>query len=194
MTGLQRSRTEQEIVGLLASLLPQSYNSVAVPDSPGLYSWWARTSALRDAEPAIPPVRPAGVRKSWALLYVGIAPRDSTGKRTLIDRLNRDHHGGNIGGSTLRLSLASLLRNRLSLTPKLGHDRARIVEEEDLTRWIDTNLGLTLAPVPEPWDLEVTVIRSMNPPLNLVPGFHPFRHVVRAARDQLRAACRQSFL
>jgi hypothetical protein len=124
------------------------------------------------------------------LLYVGIAPRGPGGTRSLAERLSRDHHGGNIGGSTLRFSLAGLLRGHLPLTPKPGHDRARIVEESTLTQWIDENLGVNVVPTAKPWEIEEAVIRSLNPPLNIRPGFHPFRCIVSEARTQLAAACK----
>src|SRR4051812_13283537 len=79
----------------------------------GFYCWWVLETRLRDAEPAIPLRRPDGADSPWSLLYVGIAPKGQTSKRTVATRLQKDHRNGNVGGSTFRQSMASLLLRHL---------------------------------------------------------------------------------
>jgi hypothetical protein len=77
----------------------------------------------------------------------------------------------------------------LALTPKSGYDRSRLVDEAPLSKWIVENARLSAVAVKRPWDYEDDVIQHLNPPLNLKPGFHPYRHDVDRARKELRRAC-----
>ena len=160
-----------------------------VPPGPaGIYAWWVREGHLEEATPRVPKVRPENTAPPWSLLYVGIGPKRA-GPRTLGERLRKDHGGSSIGSSTFRQSLAALLIDHLELTPKPGYDRSRLVTEAPLSEWIRANAGLSAVAVERPWDHEDEVIRHLNPPLNLRPGFHPFRHEVDGARKDLRRAC-----
>jgi len=128
---------------------------------------------------------------------VGIAPRAPAQRsarrtaptRTLADRVISDHRGGNIGGSTFRQSIAALLIQHLGLIPKRGHDRSRFEDERALCYWIEHQCRLSVVPHEQPWLYEDDITRYLNPPLNLRPGFHPYRHEVASARRALRQAC-----
>ena len=174
----------------LTSREPVRLSQAVIPHGPGLYGWWLEPSRLSDAAPAIPAVLLTWDK--WALLYVGIAPTESSSEgtgRTLVDRIS-NHRGGNIGSSTFRFSLASLLRSSLGLAPKPGHGRARIVGETALSRWIEEHCRINVDEHARPWDVEDAVIRHLNPPLNIKPGYHEFRTVVKSARETLRRECR----
>jgi hypothetical protein len=182
----------KRIAAALARADPERVARASVPIAPGFYAWWARPERLIDSTPEIPAVQPAGGPADWALLYVGIAPKrpSRTGvDRTIAARISKDHRGGTIGGSTLRQSLAALLRDSLGLSPRLGRDRPRLLDEQPLSQWIVENCALTTAVRAEPWTIEEEVIRLTAAPLNLVPGYHDFRHVVREARERLRRDC-----
>jgi hypothetical protein len=143
---------------------------------------------LRDAKPTIPAVHPTR-RTNVGLLYVGIAPNGPRSSRTVADRVKTDHRGGSIGGSTFRQSIAALLLDHLALQPKPGHDRSRLVDERPLTEYIERYCYLTTVSRPRPWEVEDDVVRKLNPPLNLRPGYHDFRSKVESARDRLWEAC-----
>lgn len=164
-----------------------------MPEAPGFYAWWTRPACLSEAVPAIPLVCPSGSPAGWALLYVGIAPRGTRSRaaveRTIAARISKDHRSGNIGGSTFRQSLASLLRGSLALLPKQGHDRARLVTEAPLSLWISAHCALTTAVTATPSRIEDEVIRTLCAPLNLRPGYHEFRFAVEQARRALRHNC-----
>lgn len=161
----------------------------SAPGLCGMYAWWAAASHLKDAQPPIPLVR-AGVEDgAWSLLYVGIGPKRAESKRSLADRLRKDHRGKSIGSSTFRQSIAALLLEHLGLEPKSGYDRSRLMDESPLTDWIDGFCGLSVVSIQRPWEYEEAVIRDLNPPLNLRPGFHPFRHEVSRRRGELRRKC-----
>ncbi len=163
-------------------------DELVVPEAAGMYAWWVGTDHLADASPPFPEVRTASAGPGWSLLYVGIGPK-RPGKRTLSDRVRKDHRGRSIGSSTFRQSLAALLIDKLELRAKPGHDRSRLLDETPLSEWIDAHCGVSAVAVARPWDYEDEVIRRLNPPLNLRPGFHPYRHDVDRARKKLRRAC-----
>jgi hypothetical protein len=180
------------VVAALLAEQPLPADRSIVPDKPGFYAWWAKPANLTDADPPIPAVYPPGSLPGWSLLYVGIAPKhpSKTGvDRTIAARISKDHRGGNIGGSTFRQSLASILRTSLALSPKRGHERARLVDEAPLSRWIDATCALTTAVTATPSRVEDDVIRTLGAPLNLRPGYHEFRFVVEEARRALRRDC-----
>jgi GIY-YIG catalytic domain len=181
----------ESISAAITEAVPQSVGA-PVPAEPGFYAWWADKARLTDAAPPIPPVHPPGGHPDWALLYVGIAPKrpsKASSDRTIAARVTKDHRGGNIGGSTFRQSLAVLLRESLRLEPKPGHDRPRLVDEKPLSDWIAASCALTVGVTAAPWRIESRVIGLTCAPLNLIPGCHEFRHLVRELREELRRDC-----
>ncbi len=158
------------------------------PAAAGFYSWWCRVERLADAEPLIPREERRPTDSAWSLLYVGISPKSETSAKNVAMRFTQ-HVGGNIGGSTFRQSLASLLIANLQLQPKSGSDRSRLTSEAPLSRWIETSCGATFARSDRPWELEAAVIQLLNPPLNIEKGTNPFRFEVSARRSALRRLC-----
>ena len=171
----------------LLSTLPSS--PVKAPAKPGFYAWWCRREHLSDASPIIPYEPRPPVPRGWSLLYVGISPSTLTSSRHLAARLIKNHARGNIGGSTFRLTAASLLLAKLNLEPRSGSDRARLRSEESLTTWIERSCGVTFSITEQPWELEAAVILQLNPPLNLDRGTHPFRLHVKERRAALKRHC-----
>jgi hypothetical protein len=169
------------------TVAPRPPRADLVPDRAGIYAWWVATGHLGDANPPIPfeGERVGG----WALVYVGIAPERPGGARTLRSRIVKDHTGGTIGNSTFRQSIASLCRDYLGLVPLEGYDRSRVVNERPLTEWLSAHCRLTTTEVNDPWRYEQAIIATLEPPLNIKHGTHPFRRVVSAAREQLRRDC-----
>lgn len=159
------------------------------PATAGFYAWWCRVESLADAAPAIPREERFPVDPAWSLLYVGISPSRATSSKNVASRFSKDHVGGNIGGSTFRQSLASLLIANLQLQPKSGGDRSRLTSEAPLSRWIEASCGATFARSDRPWELEAAVIRLLDPPLNIDKGANPFRFEVSARRSALRRSC-----
>jgi hypothetical protein len=186
---------ELDGAGVVAALVAEDLSPVpeaAVDEAPGFYAWWSRPERLVDSTPRIPAVHPPRGPGDWVLLYVGIAPKRPSrtgGDRTIAARVSKDHRGGNIGGSTFRQSLAALLREHLGLVAKSGHDRPRLIDEKPLSAWIDKHCALTTAITDKPWSIEDEVIRELRAPLNLRPGYHPFRLLVQEARAALRRDC-----
>lgn len=178
-----------DVVGQLLSGDVHSPAAAQPPSVCGFYAWWCRRRRLADASPAIPyEVRPP-VMPEWSLLYVGISPSRASSTRNIARRFSRDHVGGNIGGSTFRQSIAALLMGHLTLAPRAGSDRSRLLSEAPLSAWIENACGVTFARADRPWELESLIISHLNPPLNIDQGTHPFRLELKAQRLDLRRAC-----
>jgi hypothetical protein len=147
-----------------------------VPRQSGLYGWW-----FSSVPPGVPIERTLEADGS-RLLYVGIAPRKpsragSKSTRTLRSRL-LNHCRGPIGSSTLRRTLASLLRAELDLEiqpalsgkPTIGTDG-----EAKITAWLDQNARVAWTLDPEPWLVEDVLISGPTRlPLNIKGSTDPF--------------------
>lgn len=127
---------------------------------PGLYSWWVDESGAADLTEGLGHVVHEG------LIYAGLAgaTRWPSGKRstnTLWGRLNGMHLGKRHKFSTFRRTIGSVLAT--------AHGWADI-EEAELTRWMETHLRVIALPFPDADELgriEVSVLETLNPPLNL---------------------------
>lgn len=150
-----------------------------VPHVPGLYAFHSVPGALSDVEWDVP--------FDGSLLYVGKA------ERSLASRDVSTHFGtGRTGSSTVRRSLAALLRDELDLDPRPRSETGRLYPsnyalEPDgdarLTSWMEANLRLAVWPSPASVDLgcvETEVIRIERPSLNLDKS--PSRSAMLSAR------------
>jgi|SRR5579859_1178154 len=167
-------------IDLLTARLPASRGGV--PPELGLYAWWVRQDSLPDI-----PSHPHPVDPRLDLLYLGIAPQAGSSRATLRSRVCHQHLNGNIEGSTLRRSLAALLRDPLSLQPYRRGRKIRLspLDEAQLTKWQDEHLCLTWAVHPQPWTVEAQLIAALAPPMNLehnaVHAFYATMKLARAA-------------
>lgn len=154
-----------------------------VPDQPGFYAWWVQPGALPDVPPTPHPT------ELWNLLYVGIAPDDAESKIRLRSRVLEYHCRRNVGSSTFRFDLASLLFEREGWKPTRTTTRPKLVRDDNraLREWQEKYLRIRWAIQPEPWTLEGAVIAVMRPPLNLAQNTcHPFYAVMKEARARFR--------
>jgi len=160
-----------------------------IPDKPGVYAWFFR---------ALPPRignEHCLVRRGRTLLYVGIAPRfRRSGKdrtRTTLRTRIRYHLTGNLSGSTLRHSLASLLRGRLRLhAEQRASGGITLADHESrLTKWICENAYLCWVVHPQPWKLEDAMMSHYQLPLNLAGNpSNPYKPLVSRLRKELRTS------
>jgi hypothetical protein len=135
---------------------------------PGLYAWWVDDAGATDLSGGL-----AG-QIAPGRIYAGQTgatkwPSGKVGSATLRSRISSQHLGGNVRGSTFRLTLASVLAHELSLrviAPKnIGHDG-----EIRLSQWMQEHLAVGVHPFEERdalADLEHRVLAELNPPLNL---------------------------
>lgn len=158
-----------------------------VPSQPGLYAVNGSASVWR----ALGLDEPGGPRP----LYVGKA------ERSLAARDIRTHFlDGRTGSSTLRRSLAALLREELGLRalPRNPENLGTVAsfalspkDDRELTRWMRSNLRLAAwAPADTTTlrEVERAVLKRLDPPLNLQGvSATPERKKLRAARAAMFA-------
>jgi hypothetical protein len=149
-----------------------------LPDVPGLYAWMVDPVGARELNRCLQlPVR-AG------LLFVG----QVGGSRwhaatdpalTLVGHVDRVQLRGRSRASTFRMTLATVLRQRLSMTS---------LEDPRLTEWMLEHLSVSWWAEGEPGelhDLEQAVVRELAPPLNVD---HDPASEYRTRLGQLRSA------
>ena len=165
-------------------------NFELIPDEPGVYAWFFRRP--------LPGIRCDDClsRENAKLLYVGIAPRyrrvgaDRT-KRTLRVRL-KYHLTGNLSGSTLRHSLAAILKEELNLQAQKRGTRITLASDEDrLNDWMRGNALLTWSTCANPWTLEHELMSAYVLPLNLMSNS---RNSQRSHVSDLRSALSRTAL
>jgi len=169
-----------------------------IPRVAGVYGWYF------DSVPRGVPTDGCHMADGRPLLYVGISPKapplaGGQGSRQTIRSRIRYHYRGNAYGSTLRLTLGSLLADELGLALRrvgsgsrmtFGHDGERILSE-----WMAENARVVWAVVASPWLLEEQLIQRLVLPLNLDQNRHsPFRIALSAARARQREGARRSLL
>jgi len=159
-------------------------------DRRGIYAWFFKELPYE----RIPTGECYYTEDGYFLLYIGIAPsliRGEPSRQNLRRRL-RLHYFGNIQGSTLRKSLACLLKDKLSLEFREGVDSRRPKLTRDsrhrLTKWLDKNALISWTTEDEPWLYEVELILKFKTPLNLDCNMHhPFYRELSKIRTRVLA-------
>ncbi len=164
-----------------------------VPAESGVYAWYF------DRPPGPAPLHGIHSVDGWSLLYVGISPRAPrpegtwSSRQSLRSRL-RYHFRGNAYGSTLRLTLGSLLSEELGIGLRRVGSGARLTfsaGEAMLSEWMASHARVCWLPTGYPWRVESELIKRLTLPLNLDQNQHsPFRAALSAARAEQRAAAR----
>lgn len=134
----------------------------------GLYSWWVDEVGASNIADGL------GVPIARGRIYAGQAgaskwPSGTLSTATLDSRIRTQHLGGNIYGSTFRLTLASSLAAALELE-SVGRKRLAPGGEQRVSSWIQQHLSVAVHPYPNRDALEYLehrVLESLNPPLNL---------------------------
>lgn len=129
---------------------------------PGLYAWYVDEGGARDLTDGL------GLAVVPGLLYAGQAGAGASGA-TLASRVLGNHIGGNTYASTLRLTLAAVLIDRLDLVPTGGR-RMEARGEAALSGWMTAHLQLSIEAFPDRGALdtvETKVLAILDPPFNL---------------------------
>jgi hypothetical protein len=158
---------------------------VRIPAESGIYGWWFN-SPIEGV-----PVEDALRHQSHHLLYVGIAPRQPStagkvSRSTLRRRITRDHLGHRIGSSTLRRSLAYLLKDSLQLEINRTGKKDTMPRHHELilTRWMREHASLSFMLHTAAWKIEQSLVRcpDLTLPLNIQGSPHPFSRVLGKMR------------
>ena len=114
-------------------------------------------------------------------------------------------HGGDTGRSTLRRSIAGLLKDDLRLVARCRPTRGEpkpidfthfSLEPDDdgwLSDWMAAHLTVAFVVGAVAQGQEATLIAELRPPLNLQGWDNPWQQVVRAARAQCAAEARSHY-
>lgn len=146
-----------------------------VPAEPGVYAWYF------SSVPAVVPLDGCLRAEGGVLLYVGISPKrppangSPASRQTLRNRV-RYHYRGNAAGSTLRLTLGSLLADHLGIgLRRVGSRGTRLTfsdGEARLDQWMAEHARVCWVVDPQPWVAESTLIEDVVLPLNLDQNAH----------------------
>ena len=157
---------------------------IVPPSTKGVYVWFF------DRMPGTPELEYFCVGP-WALMYVGLV------NRTISDRVKGEHLKGNIYGSTLRQSIAYLLRGALQLTVARTWTGRYYLEEdgEDMvTGWMLSHARVGWQSTDDPKTLEAKVIRVFGEllPLNIRRDHPtPFAEELKSKRVAWRKGARK---
>lgn len=154
---------------------------------PGIYAWWF------SKRPGIAPTRSAKRVGEYWLLYVGTAPANLRSKSTLQTRLN-DHVYGPISKSTLRRTLAALLKSELKLQAvKTPNGRLKLDGDGEfrLTDWIRRHAAVSYVAINAPWEVERSILSSKRIfPLNIQDTKHSFLNDLKSLRRKFKSSAR----
>lgn len=163
-----------------------------VPASPGVYAWYF------DNPPPGVPVEGCHTADAGTLLYVGISPKaPSAGAKPSRQSLRtrvRYHYRGNAAGSTLRLTLGSLLADEIGIQLRRVGSGQRLTFSEGeatLSEWMERHARICWLETPTPWLEETRLIETLTLPLNLDQNARsPFRSELSARRAAQRQRAR----
>ena len=159
------------------------------PSVPGVYGWFF------DTLPDLVPTADCHRVEGGTLAYVGISPGKpkpgrSPSKQRLRKRL-QTHFGNNAYGSTLRLTLGTLLADDLKIRLRRVGSGSRTTfadGEASLSRWMAEHARIVWTEHPAPWEVEEIAIESLSLPLNLKGNkAHPFHPRLTAMREAAKA-------
>lgn len=158
-------------------------------EQPGLYVLHVDEEGARQLSEGL------GYELAAGRLYLGHTGATSAGRvsssGTLLGRIGGNHLRGTIQGSTLRLSLAAILRHQLDLQ-KVGDDKLSRESEQRLSEWMRQRLAVAVFAIADQarvrW-IATQAICALDPPLNLAKARpDPLRHRLKALRKELADA------
>jgi len=168
--------------------------SIATCPRSGVYFWWTDEDGLRLLNIPISKKLNYTIKESkrYYLCYIGIGPMDENSKQPLFDRISTSHFGKRIYASTLRYSVASLLKLQFYVKPKTKGKAYSILEkdEEYITSILQKHFILSAIAHSAPWDVEVANIQNFEPPLNIDDnraGWY-YKKIVGARANSRKAA------
>ncbi|MCK8672224.1 hypothetical protein M1M07_14045 [Rhodococcus sp. HM1] len=188
----------QDDLDRILSAAPIDRETALAPQTPvpavgGIYAWWF------DELPGEVDASGCVERDGWTLLYVGISPKAPprngrvASSQTLRSRI-RTHYCGNAAGSTLRLSLGSLLSPALGIELRRFGSGDRLhfgTGEQELSRWMHDHARVGWSTDSTPWEVESRLFTKLVLPLNLDGNDHCSYYArLKQARGDARAHAR----
>lgn len=160
-----------------------------IPAVRGVYAWFFREP------PTSIPLTGCYSRDGLTLLYVGISPKNARSRQNLRKRITY-HYRGNAEGSTLRLTLGTLLADSSDFPlRRVGSGRRMTfthLGEQWLDNWMADNAYVCWLEHPEPWLLEHELLIRHSLPLNIQDNrHHPFCNTLSEIRQQAKRRARE---
>lgn len=159
-----------------------------VPQKPGVYGWYFKEI------PGQVPTEGCKTIDGLTLLYVGISPSRKNSKQNLRKRI-KYHYQGNAYGSTLRLTLGTLLAEQSGFPlRRVGSDRMTFTHlgEQWLDEWMEENAFVCWEEHPEPWNEETEIFETVSLPLNIQDNkHHLFADVLSELRKKAKKQARE---
>ncbi len=158
----------------------------------GVYYWWAAKEALELLGIPLSDSLSYIVKnsKEYFLFYIGIGPMDKGSKNTLYGRIYSSHFRDSIYGSTIRYSIASLLKCQFYKKDKKSGGKAysvSIQDEERITILLQSQFVISAIEHNRPWDVEIEYIEHYEPPINIDHNEEGWYHgTITKARDNSR--------
>lgn len=160
-----------------------------IPMKNGIYAWFFKST------PPLVPVKDCLVSENKILLYAGISPKNDTSTQNLRKRITT-HFRGNAEGSTLRLTLGTLLYEKSGYElRRVGSGKRKTLThlgEQWLDNWMDDNAYVFWVEHDKPWTIEKDVLRHFSLPLNIQDNeHHPFSKVLSNIRTTAKRKAEQ---
>ena len=123
-------------------------------------------------------------RDGYTLLFLGSVPIKKGSNSNLRKSIVNQHLKGNAHDSTLRLSLACLLKDQLSISLAQHGSRISLGDDEEiLDEWLNKNARVAYFVDNEPWVDKVAMINELDLPLNIEYNQqHPFYATLKKLR------------
>ena len=159
------------------------------PQDRGLYAWFFREV------PSVVPTKGCVTKDGRTLLYVGISPKNENSTQNLRKRIT-NHYRGNAEGSTLRLTLGTLLAEKSEfLLRRVGSGKRMTfthLGEQWLDDWMEENAFVCWVKHPAPWEVEKEIIEEVSLPLNIQDNsHHPFASELSTLRSCAKKIARE---
>ena len=160
-----------------------------MPPDRGLYAWF-----FKDI-PTCVPIDGCVAKDGLTLLYVGISPKNEASTQNLRKRIT-NHYRGNAEGSTLRLTLGTLLSETSDFPLRRVGSGKRMtfthLGEQWLDGWMDRNAFVSWLKHEAPWEVESGIFKDLSLPLNIQDNdHHPFAKKLSAMRIMAKKQARQ---
>ena len=160
-----------------------------MPQDRGLYAWF-----FKEIPPSVP-LDGCVAKDGMTLLYVGISPKDETSTQNLRKRIT-NHYRGNAEGSTLRLTLGTLLLEQSDFPLRRVGSGKRMtfthLGEQWLDEWMDENAFVAWVKHQAPWEVESEIFEDLSLPLNIKDNdHHPFAKKLSAMRSKAKKQARE---
>jgi hypothetical protein len=161
-----------------------------VPQDRGLYAWF-----FKEVPPNVP-IEECVNKDGMTLLYVGISPKNETSTQNLRKRIT-NHYRGNAEGSTLRLTLGTLLMTQSDFPLRRVGSGKRMtfthLGEQWLDDWMEENALVCWIKHPAPWEVESEIFKNVSLPLNIQDNdHHLFAKKLSAMRSEAKKQAREA--